>query len=537
MRAYLGNSSVLTLLILGCVALTGCLAGQGVRATHQPINEALHYTSKQQMLLNIVRLKYNEPPEFLVVPNVTESLSYSGDSRANFSPFRLTGWSLGASASERPTIQYAPLEDEQFNRRLVSPIPRDVIDLLGATNRSPGQLFRLTVKNINDVDNASSAGGPTPDLAPEFRDFKVAASILDSLHAYRQVEITHISSRDEKAGLDQKRGDGLHKKMPGETGSAPSAGGAANGDSTSGVSAALRKLASEVSGRADRQQDFGEFIHGLTKSEVERIVESLSHADQRKLIVQMIRDEFSESERKPFTKEQFDDLVTEIADGLPESKWQPLLTDLFTEIGADTEPLAKKLFTQIREGMTPPVSEGGGSDQVVLRFAASALEDPNVKLFQEIFKLKPADNEHPYYNIQRADWGQLRRRDEQEKNGDQSEIRLWASPRSFLEVMYFVSQGISIPQEHYEQGLVTVTQNHDGSYFDWSEVTGDLLCVCVSDRKPSDASTAVRYRGYWYYIQDSDVRSKSTFALLMQVYNMAVRSGAVGQVPALTIPL
>lgn len=115
------------------------------------------------------------------------------------------------------------------------------------------------------------------------------------------------------------------------------------------------------------------------------------------------------------------------------------------------------------------------------------------------------------------------------------QTELWASPRSYLEVLYFVSQGVSIPPEHYEKGLVTVTRNCDGSFFDWSEVTGDLLTVCVSKHKPHDASTAVQYRGYWYYIQDSDLQSKSTFSLLIQMYNMAVRSGAVGVVPQLTI--
>jgi hypothetical protein len=213
------------------------------------------------------------------------------------------------------------------------------------------------------------------------------------------------------------------------------------------------------------------------------------------------------------------------------------LIEVFTKIGADTEPVAKKLFTQIREGMTPPEVNGPGSDQVVLRFDACALQDPNVKSFRKIFKLKEATPDHPFYNIQRADWGQLRRRDEQKKNGESSEIRLWASPRSFLEVMYFLSQGICIPEEHYEQCLVTVTQNYDGTQFDWSEVTGDLLSVWVSEHEPRDASTSVKYRGYWYYVRDNDLRSKSTFALLMQIYNMAVRSGAVGQVPALTIPL
>lgn len=303
MQTISNNRSVACLLIVGCLTLSGCLAGQGVRTTRQPFNEALQYTSKQQMLLNIVRLKYNEPPEFLAVPSVTESLSYSGNTNAGFSPFGLTGWGLGASAAERPTISYSPLEDEEFNRRLVSPIPRDVIDLLGATGRSPGQLLRLTVKNINDVDNASSAGGPTPDFAPEFREFKYATSILDHLHTTRQVEITHVSSKDEKAGLDEKRGNELTSKRRTRRQDTGESDVSAE-DDASGISAALRKLASEVSEKSGRQQDFGRLIQNLTKSEAEQIVAAMSRADKYKMIEQMIRDELSEELDETEIKEE-----------------------------------------------------------------------------------------------------------------------------------------------------------------------------------------------------------------------------------------
>jgi hypothetical protein len=262
------------------------MAGQGVRMTRQPLNEALHYTAKQQMLLNIVRLKYNEPPEFLAVPSVTESLSYGRNTSASFNPFGLTGWGLGASASERPTISYSPLEDEKFNRRLVSPIPRDVIDLLGATGRSPGQLLRLTVKNINDVDNASCAGGPTPDFAPEFQEFKIAASILDNLHATRQVEITHVSSKDEKAGLDEKRGD--ESKIARQKAGVSDA---SSEDDTSGIPPAVRKLAIEFSEQSGRPQDFGTLIQNLTKSEAEQTIAAMSHADKFKMIGQFFHGE------------------------------------------------------------------------------------------------------------------------------------------------------------------------------------------------------------------------------------------------------
>ena len=416
------------------------------------------------------------------------------------------------------------------------------------------------MKSINDVDNASSAGGPTPEVAPDFLAFKFAADSLDRMHTRRDVEITHVPNRDEIAGLDQLR---KYHQQPEGKGKQPTQS-ILEGTidelfeiQDSEISGELRQLIRKsLEGKKTSSPDLGALAQELTKSESERQLGVLTREARDKLTEQVIVDHFekalnqdgslSDPERKEFLDE-IRKLLPEAVAKMSDSNIDALLKPIFESLGADSEPFAKKLFSQIREGMTAPRTQGYGSDQVVLRFAADALDDQDFEIFRSTFKLRKADKEHPFYNIQRADWGQLRRRDSQNEfkrkgeieseNENDSEIRLWASVRSFLEVMYFLAQGTCIPEEHYEQGLVTVTRNYDGSAFDWSEVTGDMFQVCVSSRKPQNASTAVKYRGYWYYIQDNDQRSKATFTLLMQMYNMSVRSGAVGQVPALTIPL
>ena len=57
-----------------------------------------------------------------------------------------------------------------------------------------------------------------------------------------------------------------------------------------------------------------------------------------------------------------------------------------------------------------------------------------------------------------------------------------------------------------------------------------------SPTPPENASVAVSYRDSWFYIDDSDLDSKSTFSMLGQLF--AVQSGnATGMVPVLTIPV
>jgi len=102
------------------------------------------------------------------------------------------------------------------------------------------------------------------------------------------------------------------------------------------------------------------------------------------------------------------------------------------------------------------------------------------------------------------------------------------STRSLLEVMYYLSQGISIPREHLETGLVTVTVDQDGNPFNWAELTGDLIQIRSCKRRPEMPAVAVKYKGYWFYIDDRDLNSQSTFALLVQLFGIEVRAGGGG---------
>ena len=108
--------------------------------------------------------------------------------------------------------------------------------------------------------------------------------------------------------------------------------------------------------------------------------------------------------------------------------------------------------------------------------------------------------------------------------------------RSIKEIMYYLSQGIEVPWCHVEQGLVTQTFDEFGQPFDWREMTHDLLQVHVSEVPPKHfAAVSVHYRGHWFYIADSDQSSKSTFNLLIELFNLKVRAGGGAQIPLLTI--
>ena len=110
------------------------------------------------------------------------------------------------------------------------------------------------------------------------------------------------------------------------------------------------------------------------------------------------------------------------------------------------------------------------------------------------------------------------------------------TPRSLISSLFYVSQSIQVPQEDELAGRVTVTTDKEGNRFDWSEVTGGLMEVRSTRNRPRNAYMAVCYRGSWFYIDDSDLTSKSTFSLLMQLF--ALQAGEIkGMGPILTLPV
>lgn len=117
---------------------------------------------------------------------------------------------------------------------------------------------------------------------------------------------------------------------------------------------------------------------------------------------------------------------------------------------------------------------------------------------------------------------------------EQAEIGIMT--RSLLSAMYYLSLGVQVPPRDISAGTVALTTNCDGSLFDWQEVVGNLMSIHWDYHYPQHAYLAVPYRGYWFYIDDSDVNSKRTFVLLQQIFNLQSKQQDK-ESPILTIPL
>lgn len=114
--------------------------------------------------------------------------------------------------------------------------------------------------------------------------------------------------------------------------------------------------------------------------------------------------------------------------------------------------------------------------------------------------------------------------------------RIEVATRSLLGTLFYISQAVEVPEAHRAENLVTSTVTAEGEPFDWHLVTGRLMRVHVQALPPRRTAVAVRHRGYWYYIDDADLTSKTTFSLLSQLF--ALQAGEVEAVaPVLTLSI
>ncbi|HEY1380832.1 MAG TPA: hypothetical protein VGF55_28785, partial [Gemmataceae bacterium] len=92
---------------------------------------------------------------------------------------------------------------------------------------------------------------------------------------------------------------------------------------------------------------------------------------------------------------------------------------------------------------------------------------------------------------------------------------------------------------HLACGLVRLPADESGRAFDPREITRGLfeVHVCAGHKPPPHAYVAVRYRGYWYYIDDRDVTTKATFLLVLELSRLDFAHRIPGSGgPVLTLP-
>jgi hypothetical protein len=394
----------------------GCSIGpRSLMHSRLRYNDAVKSTSEEQLLLNIVRLRYVDTPSSLAISSIADQHELAAG--LGVVPFftSAAAGDIGSyrnsilpqaqlSRATRPTLSYTPLDDEEFTRRLFSPISLEGVAYLSRTTWPISTVFRLYLENLNWVSNAETASGPTPVDPPVYAQF------LDGVQALQRLQDRKLITL-----FTEEREENVSSRLP------------------------------------------------LSDNNAQNTIESIQN-------------------------------------------------DLELRSSSDGLSLIRR------------------QKQLVLRADPSVEGDRDWYDFCEAFRLNPnlrtfdltAEKTDPYF------------KDMPETGLETLDLE----SRSLLQVLFFIAQGVDVPAEHLASGTAPCTRNFDGGYFDWHQVLGGLFRAhCTkSKHRPECAYVAVQYKGYWYYIDERDRDTKATFALLLEVSRLELKS-TESKAPILTLPL
>jgi hypothetical protein len=191
------------LLLSPILANVGCqhIGPPTIEEDRLAYNKAISASWKQQILLNLVRIRNDDVVDFVDIGTASQNHTLTGTTQATLGasllPWNFVGDILTPSlmgtrtTSDNPTITYAPQSGSDFIRNLNAPIkPYEIFNLIQGGYRAD-YVLNLTVKSIDDISK-------------DFEDIdfeNVANAIADANYYLRDVSFpieVQPSSGDKK---------------------------------------------------------------------------------------------------------------------------------------------------------------------------------------------------------------------------------------------------------------------------------------------------------------------------------------------------
>jgi hypothetical protein len=137
-------------------------------------NAAVSDSWKQQLLLNVVRIRYGDSVVFIDVGQIVSGYTFQGTltgtlgRNAPFGGYDSGSLSAQGTYVDRPTITYTPMTGQQFMKGLMSPVPPSAILFLMQAGYAADEVMRMSVESINGRHNRTWAPARSRPGDPEF---------------------------------------------------------------------------------------------------------------------------------------------------------------------------------------------------------------------------------------------------------------------------------------------------------------------------------------------------------------------------------
>ena len=191
----IGGFGLAAILLLGGCQSTP-VGPRALRSSQHKYNQAIVQNSDEQLLANIVRLRYRDNPIFVDVTQMVQNVGFDSTLDNNWEK---TVWGsgfsgkvsgkLGLSDKNSATNTYSQLNGKDFVAKMMTPIQLPIIVSMFESGWRPERVFNLCVERINNLYNAPTASGPTPVFAPEYAGFFRFSALLDRLERNHLIEL------------------------------------------------------------------------------------------------------------------------------------------------------------------------------------------------------------------------------------------------------------------------------------------------------------------------------------------------------------
>jgi len=194
-----------------CCTGGGCQAAkENLRADFTDFNSIIQQSQNEQMLLNLVRMRFRDAPLFLQAGSLTASyentVSGGAQATAQQGDQSLVGVTGTYTYSSKPTITYTPVEGELYQQQLMKEIPSQNFGLLYRTGWPVQKLCDLLVESVTTSSGEVLSARPKSPTHPKFTQFVktlVAAEAVGSLSFEKRADGgINLKVEDETISLE-----------------------------------------------------------------------------------------------------------------------------------------------------------------------------------------------------------------------------------------------------------------------------------------------------------------------------------------------
>ena len=171
-------------------ALSGCawVGPEIVRTGRPAYNDAILATNDQQLLQNIVRMRFVDSIGFLAVSSVTANVSVTASGTVQLGAGPTSNYSGNlvpitgtVSTEQNPTISYTPVAGDHLLRQFAAEVPLDLAILMINSAHSHALAWNSIVRRVNDYRNPDFPDPPTLTVDPRFEEVaKIAGDLQHS---------------------------------------------------------------------------------------------------------------------------------------------------------------------------------------------------------------------------------------------------------------------------------------------------------------------------------------------------------------------